>query len=387
MPRVQLTPAFVKTAICPADRKKIDFFHLGQRGFMVEVRSSGGKTYYQRYADARGREHQFKIGPADVLKLSVARKKGREIAAQALIGPDPQAQRAQQRSIPTLAELVRNRYLPHVRIYKRSWQTDETMLRLHILPFLGAEYVDQIRSEPIAALVQHMREREYAPGTTNRVVIVLRHVFNLARKWGVPGIVSNPTAGIALAPDVNRERLLDIEDTQRLIASIEQDQNKIAAKALMLLLLTGGRRNEVTHAKWEHVDWDNKTLLVPLSKSGKPRAIALNSAAISLLQSLVRTDTNPYIFPSPITHRPSPSLYFPWERIRVRAGLSDLRIHDLRHAFASALVNKSVPIYTVQKLLGHANARYTQRYAHLLPKTMLDAAEVASIVFSPTRKN
>jgi integrase len=382
MPRVRISPAFVKSAICSPEHRKIYFFDIDQRGFMLEVRSSGGKTYYQRYTDSRGRERQFKIGPADVLGLAVARRQARAVSAQALVGADPQSRKAELRTIPTLAELVRDRYLPHVKSYKRSWRTDETVLRIHILPEFGTQYVDQVRGEPIAALVRRMREAGYATGTTNRVVIVLRHIFNLARKWRVSGVSENPTAGIALAPDVNRERFLSVEEAQRLIASIEQDENEVAKRAIMLLLLTGARRNEVTHARWEHVDWDKRTLFVPLSKSGKPRTIALNAPAIELLRAIRPGDASPYIFPAPTTNRPSPSLYFPWQRIRVRAGLPDLRLHDLRHSFASFLVNNGVSLYVVQGLLGHAHTRYTQRYAHLTSDTLLDAAETMSGVIA-----
>jgi integrase len=383
MPRVQLSPSFIKSASCPDSVKKLDFFDCEQRGFLLEVRCSGGKTYYQRYTDERGRERQYKIGPADVLPLSVARRQGRAILAQALIGSDPQERRAELRAIPTLAELVRDRYLPHVKSYKRSWCTDETVLRVHILPAIGSVYVDQLRADPIVALVERMRAKGYATGTTNRVVIVLRHIFNLARKWRVPGVTENPTAGINLAPDVNRERFLSPEEAQRLVASIEEDENQAAANAIMLLLLTGARRNEITHARWDYLDWDKRTLLVPLSKSGKPRSIALNAPAMELLRSVRRTNESAYIFPSPVTGQPSPSLYFPWHRIRVRAGLPDLRLHDLRHSFASFLVNRGVSLYVVQGLLGHAHTRYTQRYAHLTPDTLRDAAEaVGSVVAS-----
>lgn len=362
--------------------RKIDFFDREQRGFMLEVRCSGGKTFYQRYTDDRGRERQFKIGAADVLSLGAARRKARTTAAEALIGTDPQERRAELRRIPTLAELVQDRYLPHVKSYKRSWCTDETVLRVHVLPVLGAQYVDLVRAEPIAALVERMRQKGYATGTTNRVVIVLRHIFNLARKWRVPGVTENPTSGINLAPDVSRERYLSLEEAQRLIGSIEQDENEVAAKAILLLLLTGGRRNEITYSRWEYVDWEKKTLLVPLSKSGKPRSIALNGAAIELLRSIRSGNTGLYIFPSPVTGKPSPSLYFPWQRIRTRAELPDLRLHDLRHSFASFLVNKGVSLYVVQGLLGHAHTRYTQRYAHLTPDTLREAAEAVGDVIA-----
>jgi integrase len=386
MPRVTLSPAFVRSAACPIGTRKIDFFDCEQRGFMLEVRCSGGKTYYQRYTDDRGRERQFKIGPADVLSLAAARRKAKATAAEALIGTDPQERRAELRAIPTLAELVRDRYLPHVKSYKRSWCTDETVLRVHILPVLGSQYVDLIRAESIAAIVEKMREQGYASGTTNRIVIVLRHIFNLGRKWRVPGITENATMGINLAPDVTRERYLSVEEAQRLIAAIECDENQVAARAIMLLLLTGARRNEITHAKWDFLDWEKRTLLVPLSKSGKPRSIALNEMALTLLRAIhALNNGSAYIFPSPATGRPSPSLYFPWQRIRVRAGLSDLRLHDLRHSFASFLVNKGISLYVVQGLLGHAHTRYTQRYAHLTPDTLRDAAETVGHVLGAGR--
>ncbi len=141
-------------------------------------------------------------------------------------------------------------------------------------------------------------------------------------------------------------------------------------------MLTGARRNEVTQAKWEHVLWTERKLLVPLSKSGKPRWIALSTSAMSLLDSIPKLAGCDYIFPSPITGRPCPSLWFPWRRIRARAGFQDVRLHDLRHSFASFLVNEGVSLHVVQALLGHANARTTQRYAHLASDTLTDATEI-----------
>ena len=151
----------------------------------------------------------------------------------------------------------------------------------------------------------------------------------------------------------------------------------------MLLLLTGGRRNEITQAKWEYINWERRTLLVPLSKSGKPRAIALNAQALALLRAIPRLNDNPYIFPSPVNGKPSASLFFPWDRIRKRAGLKDVRLHDLRHSYASFLVNQGISLYVVQGLLGHAHSRTTQRYAHLAHETLLDAAERISLVAGP----
>lgn len=343
---------------------------------MLEVRCSGGKTFYQRYRDVGGRERQFKIGPAEVLTVSQARRKARAVLAEAILGSDPQREREELRQIPTLAEFVRDSYMPYAKNVKRSWQTDETILRIHILQKFGAYRLDQITDQAIASLISQMRDAGYASGTTNRVLVLLRFIFNLAKKWGVPGSAKNPTAGLKTAPDVCRERFLTHDEARRLLLALDADENRVAASAIKLLLFTGARRNEVTHAKWEFVNWEKRTLLVPRAKSGRPRSIHLNSAALELLKSIPRTDGNPYVFPSPVTGRPSPSLHFPWFRIRETAGLLDVRLHDLRHSFASFLVNQGISLYVVQGLLGHTQARTTQRYAHLANDTLSDAAEV-----------
>jgi len=384
MPLVDLSASFVRKAKCPSGRRKVDFFDQHHRGFLLEVRCSGGRTYYQRYTDERGRERQFKIGSAGVLSLQQAMKQARRVLAQVTLGADPQKNRERLRAIPRLSSFVHDQYLPFVRSYKRSWRTDETILRLHILTALGTKHVDEIGGQNIAALLQKLRADGYGTGTTNRVLVLLRFMFNLGRKWDVPGFEDNPTSGLSTAPDVQRDRFLTAEEAHRLVVALKADENQVAAQAIILLLLTGARRNEITQAKWEYLNWNKRTLLVPVSKSGKPRLIVLNAPAISLLRNLDRRPDNPFIFPSSVSGRPPPSLFFPWDRIRRRAFLEDVRLHDLRHSFASFLVNQGVSLYVVQGLLGHLHARTTQRYAHLSQGTLLDAAElVGPIVIAP----
>lgn len=379
MPVVRFTPRFVRLIACPIDQKKIDFFDAQSRGFMLEVRASGGKTYYQRYTDERGRERQFKIGPAEILTLKQARQKARHIKAEATLGGNPQQERQIRRSIPTLHSFVDERYIPFIKGYKRSWKTDETFLRIHILPALGRHLIDEITSDSIIELTNRMRNENYAPGSVGRVIIILRYMFNLAAKWKMIPPRMNPASGIPVPLDVQRSRYLSKEEATRLLASIRSDENQIAAKAIMLLLLTGARRNEVTQAEWSYIDWQRRTLFVPRSKNGRPRYVQLNSPAIELLKSIPKTCEN-YVFPSPSTGKPMPHLFFPWDRIRRRAGLADVRLHDLRHSFASFLVNNGEDLYYVQRLLGHANLRSTQRYAHLAPDRLNQSAEVMASI-------
>ena len=286
-----LTSTFVRLSICPPGVRRIDFFDGSLPGFMLEVRASGGKTFYQRYRDVYGRERQFKIGPARFLTVSQARRKARAIVAAAILGSDPQNDRQELRSIPTLSQFVRELYLPFAKNAKRSWRTDETVLRRHILPKLGHLTLDNVSNQNTAELLRQLREAGYASGTTNRVLVLLRFMFNLGRKWGVPGCVNNPTTGLKTTPDVCRQRFLTNEEAQRLLQALDDDENRVAASAIKLLLLTGGRRNEITYAKWEYVNWDQRTLLVPIAKSGHARLIRLNTAAVELLR-LLRFATN-----------------------------------------------------------------------------------------------
>ena len=115
----------------------------------------------------------------------------------------------------------------------------------------------------MAELLHHMREQQYASGTTNRVPVLLRVMFNLAKKWRIAGVSNNPAAELKTAPDVCRERFLTTEENHRLLKALDADENLTAAQAIKLLLLTGARRNEITQAKWGYVDWQKKTLLVP----------------------------------------------------------------------------------------------------------------------------
>lgn len=137
------------------------------------------------------------------------------------------------------------------------------------------------------------------------------------------------------------------------------------ALALRLLLLTGARKSEILRARWENVHLDQRLLVVPLSKSGRPRRIPLSQEAVAVIRAVRRKPGLPWLFPGRAAERPLSDLYVFWNRLRRRLGLADVRVHDLRHTFASFLVNAGRSLYEVQRLLGHSDPRTTMRYAHL----------------------
>ena len=160
------------------------------------------------------------------------------------------------------------------------------------------------------------------------------------------------------------------------------------ASAIRLLLLTGARKSEVLKARWEHVRLDLRLLVVPLSKSGKPRHIPLSDEAIAIMRAIPRQPGNPWLFPGEAPGKPLSDLYLFWNKLRRELGLADVRIHDLRHTFASFLVNAGHSLYEVQKLLGHSDPRTTMRYAHLEQASLVTVAETVSVFLArPGRRN
>ncbi len=333
---------------------------------MLEVRCSGGKTFYQRYTDARGRERQFKIGPADVLRAVGGAAKGahragagagrrRSAGAAGGAAADPDARRAGARPLSAArqelqAELADRR--------DRAARPHPSGVRDRISSIGSGASRSPRWSSGCAT-----RAMPPAPPTASSSCCATSSIWRASGACRASRKIRPP--GLDLAPDVNRERFLSVEEAQRLIASIEQDENEVAAQ---------GDHAAAAHRRAAQRDHprqmgarrlgqaDAAGAAVEVGQAARHRA---QRAALALLRSIVPIDGCPYVFPSPATGRPSPSLYFPWQRIRMRAGLPDLRLHDLRHSFASFLVNSGVSLYVVQGLLGHAHARYTQRYAHL----------------------
>jgi len=199
----------------------------------------------------------------------------------------------------------------------------------------------------------------------------VRGFYNLAKKWEIPGIEKNPAECFDFAEENNKiERYLTKEESTKLIEQVKKSDNKMLQYIIPFLLLTGARRNECLHCRWEHFDFASLVWTIPLAKSGKVHHIPLTSTLLQLLQSIPKKDNSPYVFPGP-KGVPFKNIYTAWNTARTKVGLRDVRMHDLRHSFASALVNSGVSLYAVQNLLGHHNISVTQRYTHLSQDSLM----------------
>lgn len=379
MPNANLDAIFVRNAVCPEGKNKVDYYDNAITGFILECRSSGGKTFSLRYRDDHGKLRQHKIGDSKAISFEKAKAAALKLRSRVVLGEDPSEERKTKRIIPTLAEFCHDRYMPFVKGYKRSWDSDDSYLRNHLLPKFGSCHLDEIKQEAVIEFHHGMRASGYAPATANRMVILLRYIFNLGKKWKIPGVENNPTAGVVLLEANNaRERYLSSEETQRLVVVLQDSDNQQLKFIVPLLLLLGCRKRELLDSTWGDFDLARRLWRIPMTKSGKARHVPVSDTVVQLLGQLPRWPDCPYVVPNPKSKKPYVSIFASWDTARKKAGMPELRMHDLRHSFASFLVNSGRSIYEVQKLLGHTQLKTTQRYSHLSPETLLNAADAAA---------
>jgi integrase len=296
-----------------------------------------------------------------------------------MLGNDPRQEKVTARAVPTFADFIEQQYLPYVKSYKRSWECDVSLLKNHLLPRFSKRYLDEITRADIQKMHHERRAAGAAPGSANRLLIMMRFIFNLALKWEVPAIRANPCKGVPLMEENNKkERYLSAEEAQRLYDAVCRSENPMLRYIVPMLILTGARKREVLDAKWEDFDFSRRIWRIPMSKSGKARHVPLSDGAMTILSTMPREVQCPWTFANPDTQKPYSNIFTAWDTARCKASLADVRIHDLRHSFASLLINSGRTLYEVQHILGHTQVKTTQRYAHLSQDTLLAAANAAT---------
>jgi len=366
-------------------RVKVRLFDEYIKGFIAEVRANGNLvTFYFRYRDPRGRAREIKLGRLGDISLERARKRAGLLKAETSLGMDPAADTEKLRAIPTVAGYLDDRYLPHCRERLRSYRNIEAYCR-RIVAAMGTKNLDEVTAEDIAAFRRRLVAAKLSNASVNRHLATCRSAWNLAKKWQIyEG--RNPAASPGMLPEKGRDLYLSAAETQALVKALDIEPNRNAAAALLLLIVSGARKNEVLKARWEQIDLERNLLTVPRAKSGKPRHIPLSPFAVRVLQGQFqrrRKEDAGWVFPGKIEGTPLENVRCAWARARIAAGISAFaRVHDMRHNFASVLANRGVPLSEIGVILGHSQLSTTARYAHHAPQRLVETAAIATTAWN-----
>jgi integrase len=361
-------------------------------GLGVRIRPSGAKSYVVKYRAGSGRAaptRRVTLARVGQITPEEARDLARKTLGAVAHGADPAALKAVEKRAASLQEIA-DLFLQEHAEAKRKTSTAgfyRDVLERLVLPELGSRKAEKITAIDLVRLHTKMRNRPYQ---ANRVLAVVGSLYSFASKRHIVPFGTNPARGIEKYPEKGRERFLNDSELTRLGEAIreaetagipyEVDATKPSAKhaprsenrrtkigphaaaALRLLLFTGARLREILHLKWEHVDLDRGLLLLPDSKTGK-KAIVLNPPALKVLTGLSRASN--YVVAGDDPSKPRADLKRPWRAVVKRAALEGVRIHDLRHTYASIGAGGGFGLPIIGKLLGHTQSATTARYAHL----------------------
>jgi len=367
---VKLNQNFISNELkCPEGKTRVEYVCDQLKNFFVEVRSTspGEGSYYVRYRDKKSNTTRYvRIARTSEVTLTEARARAKSVIAEIALGADPRADANAQKAVPTVSVFFREHYLPHAEARKRSYDRDEEMFRLRIEPEFGSMQMNRVTRKQVQLFHTGLL-KDVKPATADHYLKLMRRAWNLAVEWGV--LESSPLTRIAMFnPDNRVENLLNDAQLERLLTVLRTDNNRTVCRIALLLLSVGSRLNEVLSARWNQFDRANRVWRIPAtnSKSKRVRSVPLNDSALDVLNQLDTEGTFEYLFINKKTKKPYTRIHKAWHRIRKVAEVPFLRIHDLRHSYASFLVNSGRTLFEVQQILGHSDPKVTQRYSGLL---------------------
>lgn len=360
--------------LAPPMTGNIRIYDTEIKGFGVRITRAGAKSFILNYY-VNGRERRYTIGSYPEWRVAVARKEAAELKRRIDRGDDPLEERQESRDAPTVIDLFERYAAEHLpRKAARSAADDRSMWVKIILPYFGHRKVAAITHADCDRL--HREVSTDRPIRANRVIEVLRKAMNLAVRWGWRA--DNPASGVQRSPEQGRERYLTPDEYQRLIVALSNHQERSSANAIHLMLLTGCRRGEALAARWTEFNLDDQLWIKPSAHTKQRRLhrSVLSTSATMLLRSWRETSTGEFVFPN-TTGKPLTDVKRTWASVCRAASIEGVRLHDLRHTYASILASAGESLLTIGKMLGHTQTQTTARYAHLMDDPLREAAERA----------
>jgi integrase len=352
-------------------------------GFGARVTANDARSYVIRYTTKAGRERTYTIGDASVWRCTAARDKAKELRRQVEDGGDPLADIEAERAAPTVAELIERFRAEHIVRKRPSTRHDyDGILQRHIEPFFGAHTkVADVTFADVDALHRKIT-KSGATYTANRTVAVLSKAFSLAIRWGWRE--TSPAKGIERNREYSRRRYLSGEELVRLVKALAEHGDRQAADVFRLLLLTGARRGEVLSMRWSSVEDGVWSKLPSSTKQREHHQVPLSAPAIQLLADIRKRQRprSEWVFPGDGATGHLVEVKKSWAAVTKAAGIEGLRIHDLRHSYASQLVSGGASLALVGALLGHSNPLTTARYSHLFRDPLKAATEKVGAVIA-----
>lgn len=329
-------------------------------GLGLRIYPSGKKALILSYR-VQGQKRLLTLGQFGPLTLDKARSTALQRKAEVIDGKDPVDQRRAASKARTIFELC-GEYMERYAQQKKSREADERRIRQHIVPRWGARKIEALKRSEIAEA--HHKVGQTHPYEANRRLALLRRMLNLARQWGlVDEGWPNPAIGIPMHREQSRDRWVTQDELPRLTKAIDEEPNIYARSALWLYLLTGMRKRELLQAMWDDIDWDRRELRLGETKSGRPHYVPLSPPAIAIIQTIPRQENNPYILAGAKQGQHLININKPWFRVRRRAGVPDVRLHDLRRTVGSWLAQAGNDLHLIGRVLNHSNLATTQVYA------------------------
>lgn len=379
MPTAKLTKRKVD-ATRPAERDAY-VWDDELKGFGLKVTPAGRKVYLVQYriGGRAGRTRRVTIGTHSNLTADQARKQAKRLLGEVSVGKDPAEERDHSRADRSLGAALEQFFAEHADSkLKTSTATEyRRIAKLYLSGRIRHRPVGQVTRAEIARLHHAMKAKPYQ---ANKLLAMLSKFFNWCERHGLRPDGTNPCRHVQKYRERRRERFLSESEVARLGGALREAEVAVSASpwaiaAIRLLTLTGARLNEILTLQWSHVDFSHQQLRLPDSKTGR-KSIYLNAPALEVLASLPKVEGNPHLICGDKSGAHLINLQKPWRRIRAAAGLDDVRLHDLRHSFASFAAGGGMSLPVIGALLGHSQPQTTQRYAHLSADPLNAASEI-----------